>query len=193
MRLHKSFSVPETATLEERARAINWLFEEVNNVERTLTCRRGELGRELLKARTAVDTEHGPGHWEDWCKENIHRSQRDIRKLIAIAAAADPASAAAAEREAAKVRMASVREERANTADVRPARAEAREEKDSSADQRAHVRAIPNPERPTLSVVPKADPVSEAIEMIDAVLADLSATERAAVLAHYTKENRHAA
>jgi hypothetical protein len=43
MQLHKSFRLHDTATLEERARAINWLFEEVNDAERAFVCRREEL------------------------------------------------------------------------------------------------------------------------------------------------------
>ena len=149
------------ATLGERAEQINRLFAEVNNAARALVYRRGELGRELLAARSAVEEEHGPGHWEAWCQENIHRSQGDIRKLMALAAAPDPVAAAAQEREKARVGMA---EQRANVSAVGPAA--------------PHLRLVPQSDPADAD---EADPVQATIAVLDA----LSETHRSAVLAHY--------
>jgi hypothetical protein len=132
-------AAPLACHAEEIARQFRCLDAAVQEVVGL----RVAAGRALVAARAAVDAEHGPGHWEEWCSENVHRSQGDIRKLVAIATAADPEAAAAAEREAAKVRMAKVREDRANVRAV---------------EQRAKLRLIESPESVAPPVV---QPLSE--------------------------------
>jgi hypothetical protein len=119
--------VAPVLTLQEHAETINDLFAEVDSskikldtgkkklTEKLDKCRL-EVGKALIAARIAVEVEHGPGHWEEWCRENFKRSQGDIRKLMKLAGAGDPDEALAEEREDAKLRM---REKRANDAAVR--------------------------------------------------------------------------
>jgi hypothetical protein len=45
-------------------------------------------------------SKHVPaGEWGRWCKVNVKRSERDIRKVMKLASAADPQGAVKAERE----------------------------------------------------------------------------------------------
>ena len=57
-------------------------------------------GQLLAEARHRVDAgEAGAGMgWEAWCKANVERSYRDVQRLLAIAAAPEPAVAAETER-----------------------------------------------------------------------------------------------
>jgi hypothetical protein len=51
-------------------------------------------GVELIAVRKRIPH----GQWEAWCADNIHRSMRDIQKMMALAGAADPEAAAEEER-----------------------------------------------------------------------------------------------
>lgn len=50
-------------------------------------------GRELIAARRRVEAGETNLSWSDWCAQYIERSDRDIRRLMALAGAADPARA----------------------------------------------------------------------------------------------------
>ena len=59
--------------------------------------------RLLAEARSRVDDgEAGEISWEAWCRDNVERSQRDVRRLLALVKADDPAAKADADRKAAR-------------------------------------------------------------------------------------------
>jgi hypothetical protein len=69
--------------------------------------------RLLLEAKGRVEAgEAGKIGWRQWCEENIKRSQRDIRFLIACARSPDPEAAIASERERARQGMRRIRKQR---------------------------------------------------------------------------------
>ena len=51
-------------------------------------------GFELIAVRKRIPE----GEWEAWCADNIHRSYRDIQRMMAMARTGDPAAAAEEER-----------------------------------------------------------------------------------------------
>lgn len=52
-----------------------------------------KAGLELIAARRLVDSGEIDLPWETWCAHHIKRSQRDIRRVMALARAADPRQA----------------------------------------------------------------------------------------------------
>jgi hypothetical protein len=87
-------------TLPTVAKKINALFDKAAKADEKAETYRISAGQELANARVRVDTgEAGEITWTAWCADNIKRSEGDIRKVLAIANAADPAKAAAAERQ----------------------------------------------------------------------------------------------
>jgi hypothetical protein len=87
-------------TLPTVAKKINALFDKAAKADEKAETYRISAGQELANARVRVDTgEAGEITWTAWCADNIKRSEGDIRKVLAIANAADPVQAAAAERQ----------------------------------------------------------------------------------------------
>jgi len=79
---------------------INALFDKAAKADEKAESYRISAGLELAKARGRVDAgEAGEITWGAWCAEHVRRSEGDIRKVLAIANAADPTKAAAAERQ----------------------------------------------------------------------------------------------
>jgi hypothetical protein len=79
---------------------INALFDKAAKADEKAESYRISAGLELARARARVDAgEVGQITWTAWCADNIKRSEGDIRKVLAIASAADPAKAAAVERQ----------------------------------------------------------------------------------------------
>jgi hypothetical protein len=61
----------------------------------------------LTEARERVGAgEAGKVTWQEWCKLNVERSPRDVRRLLALAKADDPAAKAEQDRKAAREGMA---------------------------------------------------------------------------------------
>jgi hypothetical protein len=82
------------------ANKINALFDKAAKADEKAESYRISAGLELARARARVDAgEVGQITWTAWCADNIKRSEGDIRKVLAIASAADPAQAAAVERQ----------------------------------------------------------------------------------------------
>jgi hypothetical protein len=82
------------------AEKINALFDRAAKADGKAETYRISAGQELAKARDRVEAgEAGEITWTSWCADNIRRSEGDIRKVLAIANAADPAKALAAERQ----------------------------------------------------------------------------------------------
>jgi hypothetical protein len=84
---------PSEPTLAELAASINSHIEQAiaaGDSHRILA------GLELIEARKHVPH----GQWESWCAENIDRSYRDVRRLMAIAGSDDPVGALEHERAA---------------------------------------------------------------------------------------------
>jgi hypothetical protein len=82
------------------AEKINALFDRAAKADDKAETYRISAGQELAKARDRVEAgEAGEITWTAWSADNIRRSEGDIRKVLAIANAADPAKAAAAERQ----------------------------------------------------------------------------------------------
>jgi hypothetical protein len=81
------------------AEKINALFDRAAKADDKAETYRISAGQELAKAKDRVEAgEAGEITWTAWSAGNIRRSEGDIRKVLAIANAADPAKAAAAER-----------------------------------------------------------------------------------------------
>jgi hypothetical protein len=81
------------------AEKINALFDKAAKADAKAETYRISAGQELANARTRVEAgEVGAITWTAWCAQNIRRSEGDIRKVLAIANAADPDKAAAAAR-----------------------------------------------------------------------------------------------
>jgi Protein of unknown function (DUF3102) len=93
-------------SLESAAASINRHIDLFLRAEGTWQAHRVRAGFELIAVRRRIPH----GEWEAWCADNIHRSMRDIQRLMKMAGAEDPE--AAAEEERAEVRE-QVREHRA--------------------------------------------------------------------------------
>jgi hypothetical protein len=78
-------------------------------------------GKLLLIARERIGAKGSNIKWLDWCKENIKRSDRDIRRLLKIAMADNPAEALEADKAKAREGMRRTRAERTNADPVSPA------------------------------------------------------------------------
>jgi hypothetical protein len=142
--------LPDRATLDERATEINRLLDMMTDAEGKFGRRRWEAGVELLAAQRLIPR----GEWEQWCDKNIARSQRDIRKIMKMAAQSDPLAAHEEEK-----------------ADSREREAEIR----TIAKERSHVPPIAGPERlpapsptsnqpPKLTLVPKVDAAEQVVD-----------------------------
>jgi hypothetical protein len=157
-KLHKVVS------LNERATAINKLFEERDT-------NRAVLGHELLEAQKQVNAELGRGHWEEWCAANVKRSQKDIQKIMGIAASPDPIAAHEAEKAATRERM-TERAEKVRSVDqaalTRPIpQSEQSYELTAEENNRSFDRAQRKHLSPVLTVVPKIDPIQAIIDTRD--------------------------
>ena len=105
-------------SLDQRAELINRLINKADFADAKAAIaatqagvHRVQAGKELLEVKALLPH----GGWLPWCRENIHRSIRDVQKLLKIASAADPGAALETERE---TRRDGMREARANTAHV---------------------------------------------------------------------------
>jgi hypothetical protein len=94
--------------LHDTANQINALLTSADEAERQCEDFRLRAGRLLLEAKKLVDAGDPAANgmkWENWCRKVITnprttkpRSQADIRKMMALARAADPAAARAQEK-----------------------------------------------------------------------------------------------
>lgn len=112
MNLHSR--LPAGLTLEERAAAINELFEKIYIHGQQTERLRWRVAVELHNARKAVPD----GQWETWCENNIRRSLGDIRKLLKLARAHDPKAAHEAEKASRRVGPRTVRVDEAEQSGV---------------------------------------------------------------------------
>lgn len=87
-------------SLESAAASINRHIDLFLRADASQSAHRVRAGFELLAVRKRIPH----GEWETWCADNIHRSMRDIQKLMKMAGDDNPA--AAFERERAKKREA---------------------------------------------------------------------------------------
>jgi Protein of unknown function (DUF3102) len=97
-------------SLESAAASINRHIDLFLRADAGAQAHRVRAGFELIAVRKRIPE----GEWEAWCAENIHRSQREIRRLMALAGADDPEAAAEKERSETRERM------RAHRTHVRP-------------------------------------------------------------------------
>jgi hypothetical protein len=106
--------VPELATLQRPAEAQDPLDVVAGKIRALLQKsedQRLTAARLLAEARGRVDAgEAGEIGWQAWCKEHVQRSQRDVRRLLTLAAAPDPAEALEAERKATREQVSRQRE-----------------------------------------------------------------------------------
>lgn len=105
------------SSLEARAASINRHIDLYLRADASQSAHRLRAGIELKMARDEVAASNWDRGWEAWCADNIHRSMRDIRRLMKIAEADDPEAAAEAERASDAARK---RADRAERTDVRP-------------------------------------------------------------------------
>lgn len=105
-------------SLEARAASINRHIDLYLRADASQSAHRLRAGIELKMARDEVAASGWNRGWEAWCADNIHRSMRDIRRLMKIAGADDPEAAAEAER---SNNQAAQQRSRANRTDVSPA------------------------------------------------------------------------
>lgn len=97
----------ESVCLEDRAAAINTMFNKADR-HTALGCRaRWEAGRELLAAQ--ADVKKKGLKWKKWCRENISRSYRDITKVMKMGAHDEPEAAHEEEKAEAREAMAEFR------------------------------------------------------------------------------------
>jgi DUF3102 family protein len=81
--------------------------EEWQNADKNYDDARLRIGRLLVEAKTLVKD----GEWKEWCRENVPgKTERDIRRLIAMAKSADPEAAREAEKTKAREGMKATRE-----------------------------------------------------------------------------------
>jgi hypothetical protein len=92
-------------SLDQRATSINRHLALADKAEGSAKSHRISAGRELIAAREHVS----PGEWIAWCKANIKRSYRDIKRLTKIAGADDPEAALEQDRAKAREGMAATR------------------------------------------------------------------------------------
>jgi hypothetical protein len=105
-----------TMSLDTVAAEINARFRKAAEIEQKATDHRIAAGRLLIEARDRVQRgEAGSIGWEAWCTKNIKRSLGDVRKVMLIAGAKDPAAALTQEREK---RTAGMREHRSHVGAV---------------------------------------------------------------------------
>jgi hypothetical protein len=81
-------------TLRDLAERINFSFSEVGKHEAGLYWARIAAGRDLIIARVKLAEDEPETAWEEWCKTNVSaRSQRDIRRCMAMAKSDNPVAA----------------------------------------------------------------------------------------------------
>lgn len=83
--------LPPELTLEQRVAEINRLFAKIYVHGQQTERLRWRVAIELLDIQKRVQAMELP--WEAWCQANLDRSLGDIRKLLAMAKAHDPAAA----------------------------------------------------------------------------------------------------
>src|SRR4051794_18692269 len=93
-----------TVALDEHAKRIREYLEKADKLDIQPNDCRLKAGRELKEARCRVDAGETNLSWSAWCARYVKRSDRDIRRLMALAGADDPAEAR--EREKARNRNA---------------------------------------------------------------------------------------
>jgi hypothetical protein len=99
------------ATLDELAKDIRSTLERAEKNDekaRNLRITAGQMllaAKERVQSGEATDTVGARISWKDWVDRFIKRSERDVRRLIAIAKAPDPAAAAEEERRKAREGM----------------------------------------------------------------------------------------
>jgi hypothetical protein len=92
-------------SLESAAASINRHIDLYLRADAGGQAHRVRAGFELIAVRKRIPH----GQWETWCADNIHRSMRDIQRLMKMAGADDPEAAAEEERSVRREGMASNR------------------------------------------------------------------------------------
>ncbi len=82
-----------TPQLDAHAKRAREYFAKVDRLEDEVDDSRIKAGLELIAARRLVDAGETDLTWTDWCAYCIKRSARDIRRVMALARADDPAQA----------------------------------------------------------------------------------------------------
>src|SRR5437879_8959378 len=107
-------------SLDDRVTALRKALAEVDKRDQHANDARLDAGRCLILVREDINALYQANRrvsWQAWCRENIpDRSDRDIRRLIKMANAADPEAARETEKTEARERMQRVR------TNVRPVR-----------------------------------------------------------------------
>ena len=98
-----SLVLPRHDSIESAATSINQHLYAAAKADSSANYHRVMAGRELIAIRPKIE-EIGLG-WEAWCRENITRSMRDIRRVMKIAASPDPEAALEEERTQAREGM----------------------------------------------------------------------------------------
>jgi ribosome modulation factor len=88
-----------TVDLDTHAKRANEYFDKEAALESQADDYRLNAGRELIMARRRVDAGETDLSWSLWCAQNIKRSDRDIRRVMKMARADDPAQAREEEKE----------------------------------------------------------------------------------------------
>src|SRR5438552_355366 len=82
-----------TAALDNHAKRTLEYLDNAAKLRTQCDDYRLKAGRELIAARRRVDAGETSLSWSSWCVRYINRSDRDIRRLMAMAGADDPAQA----------------------------------------------------------------------------------------------------
>src|SRR2546423_12507833 len=82
-----------TAALDNHAKRTLEYLDNAAKLRTQCDDYRLKAGRELIAARRRVDAGESSLSWSSWCARYINRSDRDIRRLMALASADDPAEA----------------------------------------------------------------------------------------------------
>ena len=82
-----------TPALDTHAKRAREYLQNAEKADAEADDNRIKAGRELIAARRRVDAGETDLPWSLWCALNIQRSDRDIRRLMALAGADDPAQA----------------------------------------------------------------------------------------------------
>jgi ribosome modulation factor len=87
-----------TPELDIHAKRVREYLCEADGLKSQYEDYRLKAGRELIEAHRRVNAGETDLTWAGWCGQNIKRSNRDIRRLMAMASADDPARAREAEK-----------------------------------------------------------------------------------------------
>jgi hypothetical protein len=82
-----------TPALDTHAKRAREYLQNAEKADAEADDNRIKAGRELIAARRRVDAGETDLTWSRWCAQYIERSDRDIRRLMALAGAGDPAQA----------------------------------------------------------------------------------------------------